>query len=110
MDRAVASGATGRRFESCQAYHSPVFAAPSIRSNGFLTAENTGGPVFCAAQESQGSGSDNVGATPKIPVVERGAESYGLAFSSSAAGLAAGALTVLGFQKSGSLLIHSSGT
>ena len=49
MDRAVASGATGRRFESCQAYHSSVFAAPSMRSNGFLTAGNTGGPAFSTA-------------------------------------------------------------
>ena len=81
-----------------------------MRWDGFLTAENIAGPVFSAAQKSQGSGSDNVGAAPKMPMVERGAESYGWAFFSSVAGLAAGAVTVLGFQKSGSLLIHSSGT
>jgi len=80
------------------------------RTAGKRTAESTGGPAFCAAQESQGSGSDDVGAAPKMAMFERGAESYGVAFFSSVAGLAAGTMAGLGFQKSGSLLIHSSGT
>jgi hypothetical protein len=58
------------------------------------------------------SGSGNAGAALKGPLLEPGNGSYGFAFLSSAAGLAAaaGMAAALGFQKSGSLLIHSSAT
>lgn len=79
---------------------------------GHLTPEKIGAPVFSTVWKSEGSGSDDAGAAPKMPVVERRAESYGLAFLSSVAGLgaAAGMAAAAGFQKSGLLLIHSSAT
>jgi hypothetical protein len=58
------------------------------------------------------SGPGNAGATRKIPFVEAETGNYGFTLWSSVAGLAAaaGMAAALGFQKSGSRLIHSSAT